>query len=300
MSRGGRRTTLREVQNEDLGAVFLRAVTPGAAFEVPASLEGDLRERLDGGRAAWPQLALEDAVFVRHLAFPGDTSLPPLKHAPDLWLACACANGVKGAAAAFERQHRRTIERAVAQVNRAAVEEVTQAVMVSLLVAAEGARPRIAEYRGHAALRTWLATVAANTTLNQVKLRANQPYDSLGGVGAAVAGIEPELAMAKARYAGDLDVALREALAALDERRRVLLRLHHVKGWTVDRLATMYRVSRSGAGRLLVDAREALLEDTKRRLIARLKLTPSELGSMVVALRSNLQVSIVRMLDENG
>jgi RNA polymerase sigma-70 factor (ECF subfamily) len=171
--------------------------------------------------------------------------------------------------------------------------------MVSLLVSEPGARPRIAEYRGRAALRTWLATVAANTTLNQVRLVANQPYDSLGGVGAAVAGVEPELALAKARYAADLDVSLRDAVAALDERWRVILSLHHVKGWTVDRLATMYRVSRSAAGRLLVEARDALLEETKRRLHARLKLTPSELESLVVALQSDLQVSLVRMLDGN-
>ncbi len=60
----------------------------------------------------------------------------------------------------------------------------------------------------------------------------------------------------------------------------------------------MYRVSRSAAGRLVADARETLLDETKRRLRERLSLTPSELESLLGELQSDLQVSLVRMLDE--
>jgi hypothetical protein len=62
----------------------------------------------------------------------------------------------------------------------------------------------------------------------------------------------------------------------------------------------MYRVSRATAGRLVVDAREALLAGTKRRLGEVLKLTPTELESLIGALQSDLQVSLVRLLELDG
>jgi hypothetical protein len=47
-----------------------------------------------------------------------------------------------------------------------------------------------------------------------------------------------------------------------------------------------------------VGARGAVLEDMKRRLGECLTLMPSELESLVAALQSNLDVSLVRMLDD--
>jgi RNA polymerase sigma-70 factor, ECF subfamily len=271
----------------------------GGAFKDSPDLADDLRARVDAGRTAWPGLALDEAAFVGHLARHSVAGLPPLKHAGDLWLACACATGVKGAAAAFEKEHKATVRRAIARVSRGAEDEVAQSVMVSLFVSEPGARPRIAEYGARAALRTWVATVAANAAMNRAQKKENQAYESVGAIGAAMAGVEPELLLAKARHGPELEKALREALADLDKRKRVLLRLHHVQGWTMDRLATMYRVSRSAAGRLVIGARETLVEDTKRRLKERLKLTPSELESLLGVLRSDLQVSLVRMLDRD-
>ncbi len=282
-------------------SVYLAALAPlaesdGARLDA-AALAADLRERIEVGRKAWPNLPLDDATFLRHLASHASGSIPPAKHAADLWLACACATGIKGAAAAFEKEHGVTLRRAVARVSRALEDEVTQAVMVSLFVGDPSRRPRIADYGGRAALRTWLATVATNAALNHAQKRDNRAYDSINDLDLAATGMGAELALVRACHGEALDAALRDALAALDERRRVLLRLHHVQGCTVDRLATMYRVSRSAAGRLMVDARTTLLEDIRRRLGERLNLTPSELESLVAVLKSELQVSLVRMLD---
>src|SRR5262249_54652233 len=152
-------------------------------------------------------------------------SLPPASHAADMWIACACALAVAGAAVAFERAYRPTIERAVARVDKNAVDEGTQSVLVSLLVAEPGARPRIAEYAGRAALKTWLATGSANATLRLHRRRDDQPHESLSALAEQVAKAEPELALAKARHGADLDVALRDALQGLDSRQRILLRV---------------------------------------------------------------------------
>lgn len=261
-----------------------------------AVLEGDLADRVAAGKAAWPGLALDAGAFVRHLAGHAHEALPPASHSADLWIACACALGVNGAAAAFERAYRPAIERAVARVDRGAVDEGVQSVLVSLLVAEPGARPRIAEYGGRASLKTWLATVSANATLRLHRKRDDQPHETLSGLAEQVARAEPELALAKARHGADLEAALRAALDELDARQKVLLRMRHVQGWRLERVATMYRVSRATAGRMVNAAHEALLTETKRILAERLRLTASELESLVGLLQSQLEVSLVRLL----
>jgi RNA polymerase sigma-70 factor (ECF subfamily) len=279
------------------GPILWRAFADeGGPVADAEALERELRARVDAGRAAWPGIALDDAAYVRHVAGHSAEGLPPPAHAADLWIACACAAGVTGAATAFERAYRPALERAVARVNRASVDEGVQAVLVTLLVADPGARPRIAEYAGRAALKVWLATVAANATMRLHRRRDDQRYDSLGGLAEQIAHAEPELALAKARHGADLETALRDALAGLEARDRMLLRLKHVKGWRLEQLATMYRVSRATAGRMVTGAYEALSVETKRLLRERLKLTPSELESLVKLLRSQLEVSLVKLL----
>jgi RNA polymerase sigma-70 factor (ECF subfamily) len=272
----------------------------GEGQTTAGGIEGQLRARIEAGRAAWPDVALDELAFVRHLAGLAKESLPPRSHAGDLWIACACAAGVPGAAAAFERAYRPVIEKAVARVDRHSVDEGTQAVLVSLLVADPGARPRIAEYGGRAALKTWLATVAANATLRLHRRRDDQPHETLSGLAEEIANAEPELALAKFRHRADLEAALRDALANLDARQRMLLRARHVKGWRLERLATMYRVSRATAARMVTAAHEALSQETKRLLRERLKLSRSEMESLVQLLQSQLEVSLVKLLGTEG
>jgi RNA polymerase sigma-70 factor (ECF subfamily) len=275
--------------------VFMQEYVAMGDVESEAILDRVLR-----ARAEWPGVPLEVAAFERHLkahAFEGE--LPAIDRAGDLWIACACAEGTKGAAAAFEKAFRGPIERAVAQVDRSVVDEVTQLVMVSLLVRDGETRPRIADYGGRAGLRTWLATVATRAALKSRRRKGDQGHESLTGLAEAFVEAAPELAIAKANYGPELDVALRQALESLEPRARVLLRLHHAKGWSIDRLGVLYKVGRSTAARWVSAARESLLAETKRVLVARLGLTPSELESLVAVLQSQLDVSLVRLLDRS-
>jgi RNA polymerase sigma-70 factor len=76
------------------------------------------------------------------------------------------------------------------------------------------------------------------------------------------------------------------------------LRLHHIDGWTIDRLAAVYQVARSTAAAWLHGAREKLLEATRADLCARLRLAPAELESLMRALETGLlEVSLARLLE---
>jgi RNA polymerase sigma-70 factor (ECF subfamily) len=263
-----------------------------------ASLDDAVREGLAVARAAWPTLRLEDAAFAAHVRALAADPASVRKRAADLYLACACASGVAGAAQAFERAYRRTIEGAVARVNRDVVDEATQALLVELLVAEPGRTPRIANYAGRAALSSWLTTLAARQALHLRRRRADQPHDSISGVAVRAVGSEPELALARARHGRDLDQALKDALTTLDPRQRFVLRVRHIEGWRLEEVAETYRVSRATAARMEVAAREALLAETKRLLRERLTLTSSDLDSLVAILQSHVNVSLAGLLGE--
>ncbi len=69
-----------------------------------------LARLLEAGRAAWPGLGLSDEAFIRHvvsrLPAEGDrvAALGAL-HGEDLYLACACAQGLPRALSAFQERH---------------------------------------------------------------------------------------------------------------------------------------------------------------------------------------------------
>jgi RNA polymerase sigma-70 factor, ECF subfamily len=82
-------------------------------------------------------------------------------------------------------------------------------------------------------------------------------------------------------------------------RDRTLLRLRLVEGVEVERIATMYRVHRTTVTRWLADTRTALFDETRRILTAELGATGAELDSLAGLVRSQLHVSLVRLLRES-
>jgi RNA polymerase sigma-70 factor (ECF subfamily) len=286
------------VKPRELSAiVFARHVV---VEEKGSALEEALRERVRAGREAWPALPLGDATFVTHLADRVHRgALPLLAHAADLWLACACLHGVPGASTEFDRIYRPVVARAVAKIVRADADDATQQVLVALLAGREDQPPRLTEYGGRASLRTWLSTVSARTALKRRARPEAQPHESISALAAVAAHAEPELRLARERHARDLEEALRAGLASLEPRQRMLLRLHHVDRWSLERVAGTYRISRATAARWIAAARDALVAATNEHLRRRLRLTESELESLLRVMHSELlEVSLVQLLDE--
>jgi RNA polymerase sigma-70 factor (ECF subfamily) len=180
-----------------------------------------------------------------------------------------------------------------------------QSVNERLFVPANGRPPRIVEYAGRASLRGWVISVARRNALNLRRRRDDRGHTRLSST-AALAAAEwenPEIAALKARYTGEVETAMRAAIIRLPARDRAVLLLHLVEGVTLPQLATMQRVSRATVVRRLAAARTALYEELRRELVARLRLTNSELASIIALVRSELDVSFVsaiRAAHENG
>ena len=250
---------------------------------------------VERARGAWPELALDDARFAAYLAGRlGDGDEPP--YVEDLYLACACVDGLPRALEIFDARHLSAVPRHLLRLDRspAFVDEVRQRLRERLFVGSDGESPRLASYSGRGPLGTWVKIAAIRLALN---LRRSDRDQSLSpGDEPMIAG-SPELLLLRHRHRADFNAAFCQAVAALTVEQRQLLRLHFLDSVSLGRIAALHHVDKSTISRRLQLAREALFGETERRLRARLKLGDGEAGSLMRLLRSQLgDVSVARLL----
>jgi RNA polymerase sigma-70 factor (ECF subfamily) len=92
--------------------------------------------------------------------------------------------------------------------------------------------------------------------------------------------------------------ALQDALTTLTPREKTLLRLHFLDGMNIDALGVVFRVHRATVARWLVAIRTQVLDRVRQTLSLDLGASPSEAISLVRLLRSEVQLSIRRILED--
>jgi RNA polymerase sigma-70 factor (ECF subfamily) len=264
---------------------------------------------LTAGTLRWPSLALDPALFVRHLgrclaSWPAGTELASGLgecHAADVYLACAAGHGVREAVEVLAREHLPAVIGTVRRILDAPelVDEVMQVLRHKLFVGGEATAPKILSFSGRAPLVVWLAAVAHRAAQSQRRadgaeahLRARLAAQS------ALAAMDPELRYVQARYADRFEEAFRHALSRLSERGRALLRLHVLLGMTLERLAGIYGVDDATISRWLARAREDVLKETGRYMRETFGVSEREFPSLARILTSQMDISILRLLDE--
>jgi RNA polymerase sigma-70 factor (ECF subfamily) len=291
-------------QKGPLSTAFLSRVRQADnRFADTPNLEELLEAALATAKAAYPEVALADELYVGHLA----ERMPPEGDGPkalasvqasDLYIACACALGDARAIAVFDKRYASKVAEVVARLDKstAFIDEAQQAVRQKLFMSDGEANPKIAEYSGKGSLVNWLRAVAMRTALNlrrgakeEVSLEDQTSEDlPLGG--------DPELDYLKDRYKKDFKEAFGAALASLSSQEVNVLKLHLIDGLNIDKIGALYNAHRSTVARWIARARETLLSETRRTLADRLRLTPSELDSMIGFVQSQLDLSIARYL----
>ena len=205
----------------------------------------------------------------------------------DLALASALARGEADAVAAFESTIVPDVRGALVRFGRDAdfVDEVLQRVRVKLLV---GTPPRVAEYRGAGRLAAWVQIVAIREGL--MLLRATQREQPGDAELLRLSVTEPALARSSRAHREAFTTAFHKALGELSERDRTYLRLCFLEGLGTDDLARLFRVHRVTAFRWLRDAREALLDNTRRHFLEAVPVPPSQVSSLMRSLADSLSV----------
>ena len=250
--------------------------------------------------ATWPSLrAIEPAAFRAYVAARApDAELAALPLA-DLYLACACASGDPAALAEFEQHHLREVAIAAAKLRAApgVLDEARQVVRDLLFVGKPGGAPAIATYAGRGDLRGWVRVIAMREVMRlcdrdrrEVATGDEELLDALSPAS------DPELEQLKIQYRAEFASAFRDAVLGLTPRERTLLRHQLIDGLGVEAIGKLYKVHHSTAARWLVKAREAVLEGTRARLAAQLRLTQAEVDSVLRLIRSRIDVSIEKLL----
>jgi RNA polymerase sigma-70 factor, ECF subfamily len=223
-----------------------------------------------------------------------------VNYAEDLYLACACAQGIAPALAEFERRYLTKVASFLParDATPTLVTELTQVLRERLFVAEAGTAPRITGYSGKGSLLSWVRTTAVRTAINLGRGRQALPLDEMSDreIYPAARGADPELEYLKGRYREDFKGAFHAALQTLAPELRNVMRLHYVEGVGLDRISAMFQVHRTTANRWVIDAREKLQRETRNILRRRLGLSPEEFESLAGLVRSQIELSLAREL----
>jgi RNA polymerase sigma-70 factor (ECF subfamily) len=252
------------------------------------------------GRTACPGVGLDKEAFDERMRLLQVDPENLVARGVDLFLAAACAAHLPAAVSLFERTILAPVPRQLGRVALTSHEEdeLRQQLRVKLLV---GPSPKILEYKGSGPLGAWVRVCALRMALDlktspEVAKRGDgQALDAL--VGGAAAG---ETMLDTEHHREAFREALQESLATLTTREKTLLRLHFLDGMNIDELGTVFQVHRATVARWLVSIRTNVLDHVRQRLSLDLGASSSEAQSLVRLLRSEVQVSIRRILGDEA
>jgi RNA polymerase sigma-70 factor (ECF subfamily) len=282
--------------------LFLRE-RPGAGD--PAVLEARLQQVVAKASLVWADLAVDPVRLIVHLArVIGDDVAQGLSelYAEDLALGLACVDNVPGALSQVDRLCGAAVDAAVARIDRSPElrDEVRQTLWQRLFVGTPGQAPRILSYAGRGPLAGWVAVAA-----QRIALDLRRAAIRVAGGDPAVdevlpADHHPEVDYLRNRYKSEFEEAVRDALAALPDRDRLLLRLTTVSGLSHEQIATIYKVNQSTVSRWIAKARADVLEATQRSVCEKLGVQRDEFMSLAGLLVSRIDLSISRVLETSS
>ena len=221
----------------------------------------------------------------------------------DLALAAACAQGDAEAIATVEARYFADLDRALARFEGGAalVDEVKQRLRDKLFVG-DGSAPRISSYTGRGDLGRWIrvaATREAIGILRKGKREIPMEESALAQVLAEGEG-DLELAYLKRLYAAEFKSAFQRAITELAPKERTILKYHVLDGLNIDRIGAIHGVHRATVARWIADIRDTLLIRTREILMGQIDVNRAEFESIMRLIQSQLDVSLSRLLREDG
>jgi RNA polymerase sigma-70 factor (ECF subfamily) len=232
------------------------------------------------GGTAWDvsEEALASALFESACRLPGglDSAETPRYlqslHVADLALACACRNGHEAAWEHFVREYRPALYAAARAIAGDEGRDLADALYAELFgVSRTGAerRPLLSWFHGRSRLTTWLRSVLVQRHID--RRRAGARLDSLDSErvdetvqigGAPLASPDPD----RQRYIALAQEALDRAIAALDARSRLRLRLYYGQELTLAQIGRVTGEHEATVSRKLERSRRDLRRELERHL----------------------------------
>jgi RNA polymerase sigma-70 factor (ECF subfamily) len=279
-----------------------RAIAEGPG----AALDAALLDFWERGRAASPGVPLEADALAAYLGELAPAEADPLDYlsglrAEDLFLACACAMGLREAIRAFDAVFLVKLDvylRALGPTPEI-IAETKQLLLEKLFVGRPGRPPKIRQYGGHGPLEGWVRVAAVRVALNLTEAERAllpRPDEADAIARAVVPDGDPELELVRATYQHEFVAAFRAAIAGLSRRDRTLLRFTFVEHLTPAEIGAMYGVHRTTAMRWIASAQEEILARTRSGMMDRLRISPSECDRVLSLVRTRIDHTINSLL----
>ncbi len=252
-------------------------------------------------QATWPGMAYDPVAF---FALVGKAAKHQLEAAaklrlPDLLLARA---SLARDPVALKHLDSTVLPRARVVIERVGdgdfQNEVVQHTRQRLILAEGKSAPKLESYSGSGTLLNWVRSVMYRTAMTLKRSSNDVAPDAQTLASLPDSGWSAELQFIKAAHREAFGKVFSEALAALDENERTLLRLNLVENLSIDRLGAIYQTHRSTAARWVGEAKRRLTVEVEKRLRDRLQLTRAEYDGLMLSLQDNLQVSLIRLMNE--
>lgn len=247
----------------------------------------ELADAIEQGRAAWPGVAIDRALFAAQLAKAAGEAVA----ASELYLACACASGDPAALGVLDLEYLAPLRGPLAKLglDASGVTEAIQMVREELLVARDGRPAKMLDYSGRGSLQGWLRSVAVRTGLRLCKQRPK--HAELGDHHGTMAE-DPELMLMKKTYGATFQRAFERALGELAAKDRLLLKQRFKHRLGVVDLGALYGVNAGTISRWVQAARDALADATRAQMMTELGVGKVDLESILRLIQSQLDITL--------
>ena len=288
------------IQASELSAGFWATWAHGdVSADDRDALERELLATLTRAREVWPGVELAPRRFAEALAEridpqAGLSSALQRLHTPDVFLAIACAEGLRPAIEALEAAHLRPLRVTIARLgaDAAAIDDILARLQARLLTSTTERPAVIAQYMGRGDLGSWLKVVGVREALSTLRKYHHVPAEDQEIENLLAPNDDPELEVMRRRYETEFRHAFQQALAELEPRERNVLRYHLIDRLNIDQIAAVHDVHRATAARWLARIRAQLEERTREQLRRALGVSGAELDSIIRLIQSQLDLSI--------
>lgn len=242
--------------------------------EGPAPPTPSFDDALARGRAAWPEVCVDETAYRTRLeAALGHGGAADAVGVEDLYLVTALEAGDEPAWSCFHRTYRPWVVQALRRVVRDAAEreEIADEVLAGLYLPRDGA-PGIPlnTFSGRGALKGWVQVTAVRRVYRRARERARDgtPQPLVDGADVGVAS-GPEDAAVERELRDVLCATLAEVLESLPASDRTILDLRYVRGFQLKELGKWYGQDKSTVSKRLKALAEKIRGEIRRRLAAR-------------------------------
>jgi len=252
-----------------------------------------VQQGMESAFRSWPGIAAILTDFAAHVRLLSVPRADLASRGHELYLAFACSRGDPAAIRILEREYIARAVRAMARVNAAQefLDDAGQAFREYLLV---GPQARIRQFAASGPLGAWLRVVALRMALHLQKRRR----DANELLTAAIVDLPAIDAIERERYRETVQTEVDAAFGMLSVRERNVLRLSYVEGSSIDQIAAVYCTHRATVARWISAARERILDQVASAVRLKLRLSASEIHSVLLLARSRLGISVGRLLQE--